>query len=335
MVDDLAHRARPRAQDAAMTASDDVPARSPAGKKPQDVLAWLRTGPSLDELVAAYPHEWANVQRSIGELVAAGDTVGLVQQLRVAQAAGHGPSDRRPTRAQLISSEVRRQMTAEAVRRAQLVQASGVTQGTVRFGLFSGWVLQRLLFRKALERRPVDIRLFRAVWPLVRQRSRLMPLVRPQGIYCFYSRQLVDALVGLLDGRPAVEIAAGDGTLTRFLRDRGADVVATDDHSWDRSITYPDDVANESARESLIRRQPRVVLCSWPPADNEFERQVFRTASVELYVVLSSTSEVAAGSWSDYRSQSDFDLEVDVALGRLLLPPETSPAVLVFRRRHD
>jgi hypothetical protein len=314
----------------------DGPQRPTAPRRPRrtDLVAWLRSGPTLDELVQAYPREWDAVRRTIDDLAARGDTSGLVEHLRAAQSpSSGGASDRRQSRDELVLAEVRRQMTVEAVRRANLAATTGVTKGTVRFRLLDGWVLQRLLFRRALERRPVDVRVFRAVWPLVPQRSRLMPLVRPKGIYCFYSRQLLDRLADLVDGRSAVEIAAGDGTLARLLRERGVDVTATDDHSWSRSITYPDDVARESARASLTSRRPQVVICSWPPVDNDFERHVFRTPGVELYVVLSSSSEVAAGNWAEYRAQTAFDLEVDTRLSRLLLPPDTSPAVLVFRRR--
>ena len=48
-----------------------------------------------------------------------------------------------------------------------------------------------------------------------------MPLVQPQGIYCFFSGAFVRELAKLIGDRPALEIAAGDGTLSRFLAARG------------------------------------------------------------------------------------------------------------------
>lgn len=224
-------------------------------------------------------------------------------------------------------------MLLHAVRRAALVASTGVQSGSVRFNLLDGWVLQRLLFRRGLERKPVRLAAFKLLWPLVRQRRFLMPLVRPQGIYCFYSRSLVAALAELIGDRTCVEIAAGDGTLSRFLREVGVDVVATDDLSWASVIDYPADVVKESARSSLQKRAPQVVLCSWPPTDNDFERLVLSTPSVQLYVVLSSTDELNAGDWATYRRQTDFDMTTDARLSRLLLPPQTSPAVHLFRRR--
>jgi hypothetical protein len=158
-----------------------------------------------------------------------------------------------------------------------------------------------------------------------------MPLVGPRGIYCFYSKPLIRRLAGMIGDRRALEIAAGDGTLSRFLADAGVDVTATDDHSW-RDVTFPDSVIRQDAREAVRTRSPQVVLCSWPPAGNDFEREVFRTDSVELYVVIGSRHRFATGNWETYESQTECELEEDEALSALVLPPELDAAVYVFRR---
>jgi hypothetical protein len=74
--------------------------------------------------------------------------------------------------------------------------------------------------------------LFKLLWPLVWQKRFLMPLVERRGIYCFYSNEFVLRLTRLIDGRTCHEIAAGDGTLSRFLTHCGVPVTASDDHSW-------------------------------------------------------------------------------------------------------
>jgi hypothetical protein len=76
-----------------------------------------------------------------------------------------------------------------------------------------------------------------------------------------------------------------------------------------------------------------VVICSWPPAGNDFEREVFRTATVALYVVVGSRHRFATGNWAAYEEQAEFDFAEDPELGRLVLPPELDAAVYVFRRR--
>ena len=160
-----------------------------------------------------------------------------------------------------------------------------------------------------------------------------MPLVQPKGIYCFYTRELVAALAAIIDGRPCLEVAAGDGTLSRFLRAAGVAITTTDDASWQPVISYPADVIRQGAREALRAHAPHVVLCSWPPAGNAFERFVFDTRSVETYVMIGSRHAFAAGSFAAYEAQTGFAYAEEPALSRLILPPELEAAVYVFHRR--
>ena len=92
-------------------------------------------------------------------------------------------------------------------------------------------------------------------------------------------------------------------------------------------------MARLGAREALARHAPRAVVCSWPPPGNDFERSVFQTPSVELYVVVGSRHRFAAGDHDAYERQADFTGGLDEALSRLVLPPELDPAVYLFRRR--
>jgi hypothetical protein len=291
------------------------------------VRAWLADRPPLDELVSAYPRIWQSVQREVGELLTAQGSGALP-----AYVAGAGRRTARSGTAAELEQEVRRRMVAEAVRRVGLSAATGQTEGTVRFNRFSGTIAQRLLFRTGLERKPVSLLWFRLLWPLVGQRRFLMPLVEPQGIYCFFSRQLIRALRDLIGDRSCLEIAAGDGTLSRFLAAEGVDVTATDDHSWSARVSVPPDVERQEAREALRRRAPEVVVCSWPPAANSFERHVFTTSSVQLYVVIASRHEFASGDWDAYRRQTGFAFAEVPELSRLVLPPELDCGVYVFRR---
>ena len=88
----------------------------------------------------------------------------------------------------------------------------------------------------------------------------------------------------------------------------------------------------QDARTALRIHQPEVVICSWPPAGNPFEQYVFTTASVQQYIVIGSGHEASTGNWAAYRQQSDFDLQHDGRLSRLVLPPEVDHAVYVFTR---
>ena len=291
--------------------------------------AWLAGDPPLDEVREQFPAEWAQVQRELGQVVDAGDVAAIkAYASRIAR-----PAPVRDER-EAVSALARQRLAAGALKQMGVAAATGVTDGRLRFGLVSGWLTQRLLFAGGgLERKPASMAAFRIIWPLVRQKRYLMPLVEPRGIYCFYSRPLIRRLAELIGDRPCVEIAAGDGTLARFLRDAGAEVVATDDASWQATRREGSDVVRQDAAAAVRERRPAVVICSWPPAGNAFERHVFSTPSVETYIMIGSRSEFAAGNWADYRAQDAFTFAEDPALNRLVLPPEIAPAVYVFRRR--
>lgn len=295
-------------------------------------LAWLKTNPALDELCARYPEDWSAVQQEISAIVERG----VAEELKACLQRYAVPVRRQTDRQAALSHYVRGRMAQESVKKlclATLAADTGVKKGRLRFNLFNGFIAQKLLFARALERKPVSLFWFRLLWPLVWQRKRLMPLVQPRGIYCFYSRELISALAGMIGTRDCLEIGAGDGTLTRFLKDRAVTITATDNHGWSQAVKYPDWVVKLDAREALRTYNPAVVICSWPPAQNDFEQEVFNTPSVQLYIVIGSRYQFAFGNWHEYRKQNTFNLEEDPALGMLLLPPELDSAVYVFRRK--
>lgn len=304
-----------------------------AGKQRSvETIAWLDGDPPLEDLVAAYPDDWAAVQRDVGSVVERNDTDEIKAYItRVAQPAAQRAGRARPL-ADRLTAEIRRQMTVHLLKQAILSATTGVTEGRVRFNLVAGLVAQRLLFRRGLERKPVAVKRFRLIWPLLgKQRRLLMPLVQRQGIWCFYSAELVSRLADLVGDRSCLEIAAGDGTLARFLTEAGVPITATDDYSWD-SIDFPTSVLREDARTALRRHQPQVVLSSWPPANNTFEQHVFTTPSVEQYIMIGSRHESSTGNWAAYRGQTAFELTERPDLSRLVLPPEVDHAVYVFSR---
>jgi hypothetical protein len=306
---------------------------------PEKTMVWLQTQPSAEELAAGFPELRESVRRELAVIVAEGAVHTLpaylkrmLQAERLLERKYRGNKGDRKNAAALAEQMVRTRMAHLAVRQHLVSEATGVEKGKVRFNLLNGSVAQKLLFSEGLRRKPVSMFWFRLIWPLLPQRRLLMPLVQPKGIYCFYSRQLITSLAGLIGGRTCLEIAAGDGTLTRFLADAGVKITATDDHSWQHEVSYPDFVAKQDAQEALREYAPEVVICSWPPAGNTFERQVFRTRSVQLYIVIGSRHRHAAGNWADYLQQSAFEYAMDGRLSSLVLPPDLDAAVYVFRR---
>ncbi len=309
-------------------------------ERPEQLLKWLQSQPSLNELGEKFPGLRESVRRELAEIVATGSPAGLPAYLkRMLQAErllekklGSSRGDTKLAAA-LVEQIARTRMAHLSIKQHLISEATGVDKGKVRFNHINGYLAQKLLFTDGLERKPVPLFLFRLLWPLLWQRKFLMPLVQPKGIYCFYSRQLIGELTALIGSRSCLEIAAGDGTLTRFLSGRGVAVTATDDHSWTHEVSYPDFVLKRDAQEALREYAPEVVICSWPPAGNTFEQQVFRSKSVQMYIVISSRHRFAVGNWDDYNAQSTFEFTEDTRLSRLVLPPELDPAVYVFRRK--
>ena len=305
-------------------------------------LEWLKTNPSMDELCASYPAEWAAVQGEISAIVergAAEELKAYLERLSTPVGPNHPSSgNQQKNREAALAQFIRSRMAHESVKKlclSTLAADAGVTKGKLRFNLFNGYIAQKLLFSRGLERKPVSLFWFRLLCALVWQKKRLMPLVQPRGIYCFYTRELVEALAGMIASRSCLEIGAGDGTLTRFLKYRGVALTATDNYGWKNAVTYPEWVVKLDAREALATYAPEVVICSWPPAQNDFERYVFTTPSVQIYIVIGSRHQFAFGNWKEYRQQSAFELEEDKKLGALILPPELESAFYVFRRKHN
>lgn len=291
--------------------------------------AWLLSEPPLKDLQERYPAEWDEVLQKLTLLFQQGksaEVTAYLQQLS-RKIATDKNGDLRHT--------VRFQMARAAVRQHYIAVASGVESGKVRFNLLNGLVAQRLLFSHDLVRKPVSMFWFRLTWPLLWQRRFLMPLVQPKGIYCFYSRQLIDRLAAIIGSRNCLEIAAGDGTLSRFLRDRGARVTATDDCSWGHAVSYPEWVVRSGAREALSRFTAEIVICSWPPAGNDFEKKIFRTRTVQQYILIASRHRHAAGDWDAYEEQQAFSMQEEPELSRLVLPPELDAAVYLFTRKGE
>ncbi|PJJ06769.1 hypothetical protein CLU90_5740 [Janthinobacterium sp. 67] len=306
-----------------------INAAVPTLDKPREVAAWLQQRPTAQALRTAFPDEWITMEQELQAALSQRDSARLHHLLHPAMPPGGNP---RHARRELVRVAVRQRMAALTIEHYGMAAVTGKASGTMRFNLFNGWLAQRLLFRRDLERKAVPLLWFRLLWPLVWQKRLLMPLVTRKGIYCFYSDAFVRRVAEIIGERSCLEIAAGDGTLSRFLRQEGIQVRATDNYSWHDRISFPADVERLEAIAAIRKYAPEVVLCSWPPSQNNFEREVFQTASVRIYLVVVSIHHFASGNWSDYASQQSFAMEHRPDLARLLLPPELGCDVLLFRR---
>jgi hypothetical protein len=306
---------------------------------PEQRMALLATNPSFTELVTACPAAWESVRSELEGIFARRDPAELkaiIEKVRLRpQHDARFLSGERDGRAyaDYVTQQERQRLIELALRQYAFSTATGVGAGKVRFNLWNGLIMQRLLFERDLVRKPVSIRRFRWTWPLITQKHFLMPLVEKRGIYCFYSKELIAGLAQVIGNRTCLEIAAGDGTLSRFLRGQNVDITACDDFSWGKVVNYPADVQKLDANTAIARHKPEVVLCCWPPAGNHFEKQIFRQREVQTYIVIGSHSRFITGNWGDYEAQTLFDWQERRDLSHLVLPPELGAGVWVFQRK--
>jgi hypothetical protein len=196
-------------------------------------------------------------------------------------------------------------------------------------------IAQRLFFTKDHRRRAVSAAWFPLFWKMISNKAGVVQELKSRGIYCVFSQQFGAAIAKLVGSRSCVEIGAGDGTLTVLLEEQGLRIPATDDCSWQHVVNYPDWIEKLSAKATLEKYQPKVVLCSWPPPGNDFERAIFAHPSVQTYVVIGSKHDYASGDRNAYQSQKSFQLRHADELSRLVLPPEFDHEVLVFDRQSE
>jgi len=296
------------------------------------LVRWLESGPSLEELQEKYPSEWAAVEQEFGRALRDRDKRQLDRLLRpgLPKHARFGAIPGIQLQA-IRSTLVKQRMTAIALERG--LKASFTEEKAIHIGWLDRFLLRCVFFGKDYRRRLVSDFLYSLIWPAIRQKKYLPHLAEAHGVYCFYSKRLVAALSEMLRDKPCVEIAAGDGALSRFLRDSGIDIMAFDNQSWTGKVRYNAEVIQLDAVEALRRHKPEVVLCSWPPANNEFEQEIFLAPTVTRYIVIGSDNRLTFGNWPAYMAQRTFQMRKDEALSDAILPSRSGGAVYVFERR--
>lgn len=297
---------------------------------------------TLEELAPRFPEDWARVQEEVCRVLASRRpekiNAYVLQNKETAslwktrlQRSGRNPR----VMATAVPLLVRARLAHLAISKyldAATKKQTG-REDKARNSFIYNLFFKRYLSPRRSMSRPLPARIGKWLWPLVPQKDALLGQLYREGIYCAFTDDLVNGLSDLIGDKPALEIAAGDGALSHYLQAR-CRIRATDDQSWSHSITYPDHVENLDAASALKKYRPAVVLCCWPPADNRFERRVFRTPEVETYIVIGSRHSFATGDQTGYSKCKDagFQRETASSLSRAIFPKEVDGEVIVFRR---
>lgn len=147
-------------------------------------------------------------------------------------------------------------------------------------------------------------------------------------VYLLPTKPWITQLCKWLDSvgaRTVLEVAAGDGFLSRCIRDArpGLTVMATDDGSWSKpaarmsaedkerytsvpfaGIRMDQEVQRLTATAAIKRFKPDVVLVAWPPPGNLVERII--TAPSRLVLDISVEGDVCGDVQRTWRFNKEF-----------------------------
>lgn len=122
-------------------------------------------------------------------------------------------------------------------------------------------------------------------------------LRKEQNIYEFHNRDYIDALAkALTPYRNILEVGAGDGRLSYFLRQRLPDssIVAIDNGSWGIEPVFP--VEKMEIDEALEKYKPDLVISCWMPYKDDWTPLFRACDSVKGYVLIGETDGGCCGN---------------------------------------
>lgn len=298
----------------------------------QKLTAKASSRPSLRALANEYPRMWQEVVATLREHVSSGGSDALINWRQGAVSELHKVSNNPYGDADLkTESIIKAQMTLLAIEQFADVMTgkSGIRPSLKDRAIFKFFIFAQLARRKAFSIYDFDRR-----WRRLKDPIWAAAELQRSGIWSIPTSDFSDALSELCRGRRVLEIGAGRGLLFKGLKDLGVDINAVDDESWgSMGVAGAGTVIQKmDAIQALKNFSPEVVICSWPPAGNLFEEEIFNTKSVQLYLVVLSRQQLVSGNWSAYKNQRKFNCTTSPAINSLLRPIETDQQLFIFRR---
>ena len=92
-------------------------------------------------------------------------------------------------------------------------------------------------------------------------------------IYQVFSEEFIDEIAEIInrkisetgEGDLVLEVMAGDGKLSEFLRPKiNGTLITTDDMKWE-SVKYPDFIEELSAKDAIKKYNPDIIIMCWEP----------------------------------------------------------------------
>jgi len=312
-----------------------------AGRKtaPAAIVAALcRQQPVLSELRELFPDCWNTVEIELRQLAARRDHAEIAGCLTRAHQDWQEVASECHRLANNFDGRLAERCALRLIRRVALEQYCRALQkqllGGGAAGLWDRLLFHLLILPMATRTRALPCRLHHRVWGLLRNPAAVSAMLLEAGCYLIPPAELVSELRRVIGRRRTLEIGAGRGVLAGCLRHAGVDITAVDDRSWEGTIPIGREVLTMDGREALVRFQPQVVLCSWPPPGNTFERDVLAQPSVEMYIAILSRHRFASGDHQAYARAEGFRcLKAETGpMAAMLLPPEAGSILYLFMR---
>lgn len=299
------------------------------------------TTASLAELSSHEPDLWRQVMKNLRGAVEHKKFDQLAEMAQKSQAllarwsaAGGSPlAETQHVKQDLIKAR----MTVLAVE--QFIAA--FTGSTIKPTIFDRLLLNFRILPQLEKGNLWDLKQFDQIWSKLKGQGAAASIIQNAGFWSIPTREVTQGIRDYAQGQEILEIGAGRGLYIAALSQVGASVTGVDDCSWEPAKNKikrcADKIQQKSATESLAELNPKVVLSVWPPPGNTFEREIFATKSVHLYMAIVSKHRFASGNWRDYQAQESaprgFSCVTNESMNKLLRPIEAEQQILIFRRK--
>lgn len=114
--------------------------------------------------------------------------------------------------------------------------------------------------------------------------------VTKRGMWALVYNSWVKELVYWIDNRKVLEVMAGRGWLAKALFEKGVDITATDDNSWDDKhnkavAVYPVILMDAIKAIRKFGADCEIIIMSWPPYSSEIATEVLKAWGQDKPVV--------------------------------------------------